>query len=290
MLTSSRSTLVSIWSGFIRPMRGFWSTPGTRNRAIRNLPAKFILSPTRSTSSLSQLALAAEPMAPGNFRSPASYSQGWPANRGAESAPDQRAKEISLEGQVAFGGAQNVSLLVNGFDLADLNPFLPSNPALAGTLSIRRFRITGTSAMPMVSARMRKSNRSRARGYTLQRDRCEGELHQWPNGGGCRDLPGRESPADRECDDSRWSSDGTRSFVAYASGGINGRVHSNGISLAFLNSMSSAHDPDICTASVSMDVALTGPIKHPQANGGDLALGRQGQGGSDRSQRSTRST
>ena len=29
-----------------------------------------------------------------------------------------------------------------------------------------------------------------------------------------------------------------RRFVAYASGGINGRVHSNGLSLAFLNSLS----------------------------------------------------
>ncbi len=58
-----------------------------------------------------------------------------------------------------------------------------------------------------------------------------------------------------------------RRFVAYAGGGINGRVHSSGISLAFLNSLSPRTIRGL-DGSVSMDLALTGPIKHPQANGG----------------------
>ena len=74
-------------------------------------------------------------------------------------------KEISLEGQATFGGAQNVTLIVNGFALGDLNPFLATSPAIAGTLSTS-VRVTGTSARPMVAARMQIKPLS-IRGYGL---------------------------------------------------------------------------------------------------------------------------
>jgi translocation and assembly module TamB len=58
-----------------------------------------------------------------------------------------------------------------------------------------------------------------------------------------------------------------RKFVAYASGGINGRVHSSGINLAFLNSINPKTIQGL-DGNISLDIALTGPIKRPQATGG----------------------
>ena len=56
---------------------------------------------------------------------------------------------------------------MNRFDLADLNPFIASNPGIVGMLSTS-IRITGTSAMPMVVAQMQIKPLG-AHGYTLAR-------------------------------------------------------------------------------------------------------------------------
>jgi autotransporter translocation and assembly factor TamB len=173
-------------------------------------------------------------------------------------------KEISVQGQVAFGGAQDVSLLVNGFDLADLNPFIASNPEITGTLS-SSIRITGTSAMPIVTARMQIKPLA-ARGYTLTEVDANAK---YTSGQMVADAEIYQDAAHQLIANATipmqlgWD----RRFIAYASGGINGRVHSNGISLAFLNSLGPRTVRGL-DGNISMDIALTGPIKRPQASGG----------------------
>lgn len=173
-------------------------------------------------------------------------------------------REISLRGQVAFGGAQDVALLVNGFDLSDLNSFIASNPALAGTLTTV-IQITGTSAAPIVAAHAQIKPLG-ARGYTLQEVDANAN---YTNGQMTGDAEIYQDATHQLIANATipmelgWD----RRFVASASGGINGRIHSNGLRLAFLNSLSPRTIQGIAGI-VSMDVALTGPIKHPQANGG----------------------
>ena len=172
--------------------------------------------------------------------------------------------ELSMQGHAAFRGAQDVSLIVNRFNLADLNPFIANNPAIAGMLSAS-IRITGTSAAPIVTAHAQIKPLG-ASGYSL------------------REVDANATYTDAQMvADAEVYQDAThqlianatlpmqlgweRRFVAYASGGINGRVHSNGLSLAFLNSLSPRAIRNLA-GNLSMDVALTGPIRHPQASGG----------------------
>jgi translocation and assembly module TamB len=173
-------------------------------------------------------------------------------------------KEISLDGQAAFGGAQHASLVVNRFDLGDLNSFIASNPGIAGTLSAS-VRITGTSAAPLIAAQMQIKPLA-ARGYTLREVDAkakytigemvgDAEIYQDANH---QMIATATIPMQLGWD---------KKFLAYASGGINGHVHSNGISLAFLNSIDPRTIRDL-DGNISMDIALTGPIRHPQASGG----------------------
>jgi autotransporter translocation and assembly factor TamB len=181
-------------------------------------------------------------------------------------------KELSLQGQVAFGGAQDVSLLVNGLDLGDLNPFIATNPEVAGTLSTS-VRITGTSAMPIIVARMQIKPLA-ARGYTLTEVDANAK---YTSGRMVADAEIYQDAAHQLIANATipmqlgWD----RGFIAYASGGINGRVHSSGISLAFLNSLGPRTVRGL-DGNISMDVALTGPIKRPQASGGIWLWGGTG--------------
>ena len=173
-------------------------------------------------------------------------------------------REISMQGQAAFAGAQDVSLVVNEFNLADLNPFIASNLDLAGTLSAS-IRVTGTSAMPMIAGRMQIKPLG-ARGYSLREVDANAK---YANGQMVADAEVHQDATHQLLANATvpmqlgWD----RHFVASASGGINGHVHSSGIGLAFLNSLS-PHAVSGIEGKVSMDVALTGPIKDPQANGG----------------------
>ena len=182
-------------------------------------------------------------------------------------------KEISLDGQAAFGGAQDASLIVNGFDLADLNSFVARNPGIAGSFSAA-VRITGTSAAPMITAQMQIKPLT-ARGYTLSEVDANAK---YTVGETVADAEIYQDASHQLIADATipmqlgWD----RKFVAYASGGVNGRVHSNGISLAFLNSIAPRTVKGLA-GNVSMDVALTGPIKQPQANGGIWLWGGKGE-------------
>jgi autotransporter translocation and assembly factor TamB len=173
-------------------------------------------------------------------------------------------REISVQGQAEFGGPQDVTFRVNSFDLGDLNPFIASNPGVAGILSAS-VRITGTSAMPIVAARAQIKPLS-ARGYTLREVDANAN---YTNGQMVADAEVYQDATNQLIANATipmqlgWD----RRFVAYASGGCSGRVHSSRISLGFLNSLSPRTIRGL-EGNLSMDVALTGPIKHPQANGG----------------------
>jgi autotransporter translocation and assembly factor TamB len=173
-------------------------------------------------------------------------------------------KQILIQGQVAFGGAQSVQLLVNGFDLADVNPFIASNPGIGGTLDVS-VRMTGTAAAPVVQAQLQIKS-LQAHGYGLP----EVDANANYNGGQLvANAAIFQDPVHQLIANVTlpmqlgWD----RKFVAYASGGLNGRVHSNGLSLAFLNAMGPRSVKGL-DGNISMDVALTGPIKRPVANGG----------------------
>jgi autotransporter translocation and assembly factor TamB len=173
-------------------------------------------------------------------------------------------REISLQGQVAFDGPLEVSLVVNAFNLSDLNPFITSNPGIAGTLSTS-VRVTGTAVMPMIDARMQIEPLA-ARGYALSEVDANAK---YTNGQMVADAEIYQDATHQLVASATipmqlgWD----QRFVAYAIGGINGRVHSSGISLAFLNSISPRTVRRL-EGNVSMDVAVTGSLKHPQASGG----------------------
>jgi hypothetical protein len=180
-------------------------------------------------------------------------------------------KEILVQGRAAFGGAQDVTMLISAFDLADLNPFIASNPELAGTLSVS-VRITGTSANPIVHAGL-QIKPLQARDYTLSEVDANAN---YTSGQMKADSEIYQDATHQLIADATipmqlgWN----QHFVAYASGGLNGRVHSNGISLAFLNSISPRNVQHL-EGNISMDIALTGPIKRPVANGGLWLWGGQ---------------
>ncbi|HLI80004.1 MAG TPA: hypothetical protein VKV03_08475, partial [Candidatus Binataceae bacterium] len=174
-------------------------------------------------------------------------------------------REITMDGRAAYGGAQDVSLAVNHFDLADLNPFIASNPGIVGILSTS-IRITGTSATPLVTARMQIKPLG-AHGYTLSevdananytsgQMKADAELYQDATH---QLIANATIPMELGWD---------KKFVAYASGGLNGRMHSSGISLAFLNATLNPRTLQKLDGNISMNIALSGPIKHPQASGG----------------------
>jgi translocation and assembly module TamB len=173
-------------------------------------------------------------------------------------------REITMDGRAAYGGAQDVSLAVNHFDLADLNPFIASNPGIVGMLSTS-IRITGTSATPLVAARMQIKPLG-AHGYTLSEVDANAK---YTNGQMVADAELYQDATHQLIANATipmqlgWD----KKFVAYASGGLIGRVHSSGISLAFLGAMSPRTVQGL-DGNISMDIALSGPIKHPQANGG----------------------
>ncbi len=174
-------------------------------------------------------------------------------------------REITMDGRAAYGGAQDVSLAVNHFDLADLNPFIASNPGIVGMLSTS-IRITGTSAMPLVVARMQIKPLG-AHSYTLSEVDANAK---YTNGQMVADAEIYQDATHQLIANATipmqlgWD----KKFVAYASGGLNGRVHSSGISLAFLGAMMNPRTVQGLAGNISMDIALSGPIKHPQANGG----------------------
>ncbi|HVN29193.1 MAG TPA: translocation/assembly module TamB domain-containing protein, partial [Candidatus Binataceae bacterium] len=181
-------------------------------------------------------------------------------------------KEIALAGHAAFGGAQDASLIINRFDLADLNSFVPNNPGIGGTLSAS-VRINGTSGAPILNARAQIKPLS-AKGYTLAEVDAnanytdgklvaDGAIHQNATN---QLIAEATIPMQLGWD---------RKFVAYASGGINGRIHSTNLDLAFVNSLAPRTITGIA-GKLSMDVALTGPLKHPQASGGIWLWGGKG--------------
>jgi len=139
-----------------------------------------------------------------------------------------------MQGQADFVGPQDVTFRVSGLDLGDLNPFLASNPGIAGTLSTS-IRVTGTSAAPIVVAKMQIRPLS-AHGNTLSEVDANA---RYTNGQMVADAEVFQNATNQLIANATipmqlgWD----RKFVAYASGGINGRVHSSGINLAFLNSI-----------------------------------------------------
>jgi autotransporter translocation and assembly factor TamB len=185
---------------------------------------------------------------------------------------DNAQKSIRVAGQVAFGGAQNFLFTISGFDLADANPFFANDPGLGGTLDFS-LHASGTAAAPVLNSQL-SIKPVKARGYTLDEVSAKADFTGGKLSASAvvHQNPKHELDADVTLPlELGWD----RRFVAYASGGINGRVHSSGLGLAFLNSLNPRQVQNIA-GQLSMDIALTGPIKHPLANGGIWLWGGRG--------------
>ena len=185
---------------------------------------------------------------------------------------DNAQKVIRIDGQVAFGGAQNFLMTIEGFDLADANPFIPGDPGLGGILSFS-LRASGTAAAPVLNAQL-AIKPVKARGYTLDAISAKADFSAGKLSANAVVQQNPRHQLDAEMTlpmQLGWD----RRFVAYASGGINGRVHSTGLGLAFLNSLNPRQVQNIA-GQLSMDIALTGPIKRPLANGGLWLWGGRG--------------
>lgn len=185
---------------------------------------------------------------------------------------DNAQKSIRIDGQVAFGGSQNFLMTINGFDLADANPFIPNDPGLGGILDFS-LRATGTAAAPVLNAQL-TIKPLKARGYTLEGVEAKADFNSGKLSATAAVHQNQRHELDAEAMlpmQLGWD----RRFVVYAGGSINGRVHSSGLGLAFLNSLNPRQVQNIA-GQISMDVAITGPIKHPLVNGGIWLWGGRG--------------
>jgi autotransporter translocation and assembly factor TamB len=173
------------------------------------------------------------------------------------------AREVALNGRFALAGAQDLQLSVDRLPLDIVMAFITEPPKMSGLLAVNA-RLTGTAAAPVIAASAKLSGASFAgQGYagavadigyqngkaTLQATVQQDATHVL-NAAGI--LPLALS----------WH-DGLRADFA---DGMDVRLQSTGMSLAFLNSFSGKTVENIA-GELSLDIAARGSVKQPDLRG-----------------------
>ena len=174
-----------------------------------------------------------------------------------------RAQQLAINGRFATRGKQDVAVTVEGFPISAVSAFLPKPLPMTGTLAVRA-QVTGTAAAPEITASVNLTDSS-----------IGGQSY----GGVIGDLTYRSRTADvkltvRQDADHLLTANGTIPLVlkwdpqwqAEASGEMNVRLHSAGLSIAFLNAFSGEAAQNI-TGVFDLDVLARGPLTQPTLRG-----------------------
>ncbi|HEX7229046.1 MAG TPA: AsmA family protein, partial [Candidatus Binatia bacterium] len=172
-------------------------------------------------------------------------------------------REVSVRGSFAFSGAQDLNLSVDRLPLETLTAFLPEPPKMSGILGFHA-RVTGSAAAPEVTASARVSNATVA-----------GQ----PYAGADGDMTYRNKQATIRVvvrQDSTHTLTGTgsipldlswqNSWRAEFGEGLDARVQSGGLSIAFLNGFT-GKTADNISGELSLDVTAGGAVKAPNLRG-----------------------
>jgi translocation and assembly module TamB len=172
-------------------------------------------------------------------------------------------REVSLDGRFGFTGEQDLTLSVERFSLETLAAFFPQQPKMTGLLGAQA-RITGSAAAPEMTALARLSDASIA-----------GQAYA----GASADLQYKDKRASLRLvvqQDATHALTGAGSLplaLSWQNGwraepgdGMDFRIRSDGISLAFLNAFSDKSVANIA-GEMSLDALARGSIKQPAIQG-----------------------
>ena len=172
-------------------------------------------------------------------------------------------KELSLNGNFAFAGKQDLTLNVDRLPLETVTAFFPQPPKMSGLLAVQA-RIAGTAAAPEIAASARLTD-SMIAGQTYAganadvnykdkraslRLAVQQDTAHTLNGSGTVPL------------NLSWSSGWRAEFAD----GMELRVQSPGLSVGFLNAFSGKSIENI-TGELSLDVLARGSMKQPDLRG-----------------------
>ncbi|HUC97677.1 MAG TPA: translocation/assembly module TamB domain-containing protein, partial [Candidatus Polarisedimenticolaceae bacterium] len=174
-----------------------------------------------------------------------------------------RLQQIAINGQFATSGKQDLAVIVEGLPISAVSAFLPKPLPMTGTLTVRA-QVTGTAAAPEVTASANLTDSS-----------IGGQSY----GGIVGDIAYRSRTADikltvRQDPDHMLTANGTIPLIlrwspqwqAEATGDMNLRVQSNGLSIAFLNAFSGDAAQSIAGI-IALDVTAQGPMTKPILRG-----------------------
>jgi translocation and assembly module TamB len=172
-------------------------------------------------------------------------------------------RQISLDGRFSLKGSQALRMNVDRMPIEALRAFFPEGPDVAGILSVQA-QLGGTAAAPEMSATAKLDN-SKIAGQNYDGLSAMATY---------KDQKADLNATVQQDQSHQLSANGTvpmalswnNGWRAEAAGNIEARVHSPGLSLAFLNAFSGKAVQAI-DGEVAMDVQVRGTIKQPQVNG-----------------------
>jgi autotransporter translocation and assembly factor TamB len=174
-----------------------------------------------------------------------------------------RVQQVAINGRFATSGKQDLAVTVEGLPISAVSAFLPQPLPMTGTLAMRA-QVTGTAAAPEISASANLSDAS-----------IGGQSY----GGVIGVIAYRSQSADmkltvRQDADHVLTANGTIPLIlrwspqwqAEATGDMNLRVQSGGLSIAFLNAFSGEAAQSIAGV-IALDVTAQGPVTKPILRG-----------------------
>jgi autotransporter translocation and assembly factor TamB len=174
-----------------------------------------------------------------------------------------RTQQIAINGRFATSGKQDLTLQVDRLPISAVSPYLPKPLPMTGTLNLHA-QVTGTAAVPEITA---------------SANLTDGSIGGQSYGGIIGDVAYRSARADikftvRQDADHALTATGTIPLVlrwspqwqAEATGDMNLRVQSNGLSIAFLNAFAGDTAQSIAGI-IALDVTAQGPITKPMLRG-----------------------
>ena len=174
-----------------------------------------------------------------------------------------RVQRVAINGRFATSGKQDLAVTVEGFPISTVSALLPKPLPMTGTLAVRA-QVTGTAADPEINASANLTDSS-----------IGGQSY----GGIIGDIAYRSRTADikltvRQNADHVLTANGTIPLIlrwspqwqAEATGDMNLRVQSSGLSIAFLNAFSGDAAQSIAGI-IALDVTAQGPVTKPILRG-----------------------
>lgn len=172
-------------------------------------------------------------------------------------------REVSLEGRLGFSGSQDLRLTVDRLPLETLSAFMSPPPKMSGVLGMTA-RIGGTAAAPEVKSTLKVSDPIIAGQSYLG---ASAEIQY-------QDRKATLRMAIQQDAAHSLTANGTvpfvlswhEKFLAEPAQGMDVRVHSAGLSMAFLNAFA-GKDVENIGGNFALDVVARGSIKQPDLRG-----------------------